>query len=41
VPDDVVAGLVLAWYRLDPWPDAVPGLLSVSSLEELAAALDR
>ncbi|MGY1731926.1 haloacid dehalogenase type II [Geodermatophilus sp. SYSU D01045] len=26
VPDDVAAELVLAWHRLDPWPDAVPGL---------------
>jgi 2-haloacid dehalogenase len=26
VPDDVAAELVLAWHRLAPWPDAVPGL---------------
>ncbi len=26
VPDDVADELVLAWHRLDPWPDAVPGL---------------
>ncbi|SNR87510.1 2-haloacid dehalogenase [Geodermatophilus saharensis] len=26
VPDDVAGELVLAWHRLDPWPDAVPGL---------------
>ena len=26
VPADVRDELVLAWHRLDPWPDAVPGL---------------
>ena len=25
-PDDVRAELVLAWHRLDPWPDSVEGL---------------
>jgi 2-haloacid dehalogenase len=25
-PEDVRAELVLAWHRLDPWPDSVPGL---------------
>ncbi|PRY51927.1 2-haloacid dehalogenase [Geodermatophilus tzadiensis] len=26
VPDDVADELVLAWHRLDPWPDVVAGL---------------
>ncbi|WP_336027994.1 haloacid dehalogenase type II [Geodermatophilus sp. FMUSA9-8] len=26
VPDDVAGELVLAWHRLDPWPDSAPGL---------------
>jgi 2-haloacid dehalogenase len=30
VPADVRDELVLAWHRLDPWPDAVPGLRRLS-----------
>ncbi|WP_203615923.1 haloacid dehalogenase type II [Streptomyces sp. SID13726] len=26
VPEDMRTDLVLAWHRLDPWPDSVPGL---------------
>jgi 2-haloacid dehalogenase len=30
VPADVRDELVLAWHRLDPWPDVVPGLRRLS-----------
>jgi 2-haloacid dehalogenase len=36
VADDVAAELVLAWHRLDPWPDAVPGLTRLRSRHVLA-----
>ncbi|WP_369257549.1 haloacid dehalogenase type II [Geodermatophilus amargosae] len=36
VPDDVAAELVLAWHRLDPWPDTVPGLTRLRSRFVLA-----
>jgi 2-haloacid dehalogenase len=36
VADDVAAELVLAWHRLDPWPDTVPGLTRLRSRHVLA-----
>lgn len=36
-PDDVIrAELVLAWHRLDPWPDAVAGLVRLREQYVLA-----
>ena len=31
VPDEDIAGLNLAWHRLDPWPDTVEGLTRLKS----------
>jgi 2-haloacid dehalogenase len=36
VDEPVRAELVLAWHRLDPWPDAVPGLTRLRSRHVLA-----
>jgi 2-haloacid dehalogenase len=36
VTEEVAAALVLAWHRLDPWPDAVPGLTRLRSRFVLA-----
>lgn len=31
IPDEVLEAANLAWHRLDPWPDAVPGLSRLRS----------
>jgi 2-haloacid dehalogenase len=36
VPTDVREELVLAWHRLDPWPDVLPGLRRLSRSYVLA-----
>jgi 2-haloacid dehalogenase len=36
VPPDVRDELVLAWHRLDPWPDVVPGLTRLAATHVLA-----
>jgi 2-haloacid dehalogenase len=36
-PEDVRAELVLAWHRLDPWPDSVAGLTRLKSGHVIAS----
>jgi 2-haloacid dehalogenase len=37
VPEDVRAELVLAWHRLDPWPDSVEGLTRLKARYVIAS----
>ena len=36
VPETELADLNLAWHRLDPWPDVVPGLLRLKTRDIIA-----
>lgn len=36
LPEEDRAGLNLAWHRLDPWPDVVPGLLRLKTRSAIA-----
>jgi 2-haloacid dehalogenase len=36
LPDASIDRLVLAWHRLEPWPDSVPGLIRLKSRYVLA-----